>query len=443
MPNTPPDLAQRMGTPWLPWLLAATGGALLGSDVEPIFRVGGALAVLGGGALLALRARRHRETMAQLLAAIPLEDKGEAVIRELPRAWAALERENLRLRTHVESEDQIRRHILASLRTGVLLLGRDREIRLFNPAARTVLGASSNLGEGESLVSAFREPESLKSLQEAYQGNFVEWTLKRNPRTIRIRALPFPAVEGAAWVLVTLDDITHHEALETTRQKFISNASHELKTPVTGIRVAVENLVDGGYVQPEGETSLKIILRALDRMVMLLDDISELSRIETGAMRLEPKPLKVGPFVRDFLESVEPLAQARNVKVVPEVDPALEERDFKADPLRLGQLLENLVSNAVKFGPKDATVRLAVKPDADRLAWSVEDEGPGISAQDAQRIFERFFRAPATRGVPGTGLGLSIVKHLDVLMGGEVDVRSEPGKGAVFTFRLPPAEMQS
>jgi two-component system, OmpR family, phosphate regulon sensor histidine kinase PhoR len=442
MTQASPDLSHRLGTPWAPWLLAVAGGALMAADIEPVLRFLGFLAAAGGGAALYLGMRRHRRTLAQLLAVIPLAEKGDDLIRLLPRAWSALEQENLKLRTEVEAEDQIRRHILANLKTGLVLLGEDRQVRLFNPAARTILGTSSHLGEGESLVAAFREPESLRNLQEAYLGHYQDWILKRDARTLRLRALPFPApaAGGGAWVLVTLDDITYHEALENTRQKFISNASHELKTPVTGIRVAVENLVDGGLVLPEGDTSLKIILRSLDRMVMLLDDISELSRIETGALRLEPRALTVGPFVEEFLESVQPLARARGVTLVPEVQPEAADHAFRADPMRLGQLLENLVSNAVKFGPAGATVRVGVRLEGDRLVWSVQDQGPGISSQDATRIFERFFRAPATRGVPGTGLGLSIVKHLAVLMGGEVGLQSEPGRGATFTFQLPPAD---
>ena len=438
------DLSEQMVTPWLSCGLILAGGLLMAADFEAVFRVTGFLAALAGLITVGRVSARNRASMAQLLAAIPLEDKSDNVLRALPRAWAELQQENLRLATEVEAEDQIRRHILASLKTGVVLLGRDRQIRLFNPAARTILGTSSNLGEGTSLVSAFREPESLRNLNEAYAGTFMDWTLKRNGRTVRLRALPFPApaAEGGSWVLVTLDDITHHEALETTRQKFISNASHELKTPVTGIRVAVENLVDGGLVLPEGDTSLKIILRSLDRMIMLLDDISELSRIETGALRLDPRPLRVGPFMREFLESVQPLARARKTRLVPDVEPGTEGLAFQADPMRLGQLLENLVANAIKFGPPEAEVRVAVRWDGERLVWSVLDQGPGISAQDAQRIFERFFRAPATRGVPGTGLGLSIVKHLAVLMGGEVDLASEPGKGATFNFRLPPGDLK-
>ncbi len=445
MTSAPPDLSRRMVTPWLPLGLAMAGGALMAADIEPVLRTIGFLAAATGAVLLALGMRRHRDTMARLLAAIPLPEKGDELIRALPRAWQELERDNLRLRTEVEAEDQVRRHILANLRTGVVLLGMDHQIRLFNPAARSILGTSSHLGEGESLVSAFREPESLRNLQEAYGGAFMEWTLKRNPRTIRLRAVPFPApdAEGGSWVLVTLDDVTHHEALETTRQKFISNASHELKTPVAGIRVALENLVDGGMVKPEGEPGLKSIERSLERMIMLLDDISELSRIETGALRLEPRPLILGEFLEEFLESVMPVARKRNVRVVPDPEPGTEGLTFRADPMRLGQLLENLVSNAVKFGPPDSEVRVAVRRQGDVLAWSVTDQGPGIGGQDLPRIFERFFRAPATRGVPGTGLGLSIVKHLALLMGGEVEVRSEPGHGATFTFLLPSAERKT
>jgi two-component system phosphate regulon sensor histidine kinase PhoR len=444
MPNATPDLAQRMGTPWIPWCLTLAGGALMAADIEPVFRLLGATAALGGGALLALGTRKHRLTMARLLEAVPIPEKGEEFLRALPRAWAALEQENLRLRTEVAAEDQVRQHILANLKTGIVLLDEDRQVRLFNPAARTILGTSSHLELGETIVAAFREPESLRNLQEAYQGTFQDWVLKRNPRTIRLRALPLPAPTAAAgtWVLATLDDITHHEALETTRQKFISNASHELKTPVTAMRVAVENLVDGELVQPEGDTSLRIIQRSLDRMILLLDDISELSRIETGALRLEPKDLTLGHFMAEFREGVQPLAGKRKATLVLDLPEELAALPFRADPQRLGQLLENFVSNAVKFGPEASTVTVAVRREGDLLAWSITDQGPGISAQDLQRIFERFFRAPATRGVPGTGLGLSIVKHLAVLMGGELEVRSEPGQGATFTFRLPLAEMK-
>ena len=446
MPKAIPDLSQRMTTPWAAFFLTVGGGILLGRDLDAVFRVAGLLAVAGGGGLLALRAWQGRSTMAQVLAVIPVADKGDALLRKLPKAWAALEQENLRLRARAEAEDQIRRHLLTHLNAGVVLLDQHRNLRLANPAAQNQLGTSSRLAPGGPVVAAFREPECLRNIEAAYQGTTVEWVLRRNPRVLRLRAIPFQAPaqgEADAWVLVTLDDITRQEALETTRQKFISNASHELKTPVTGIRVAVENLQEGALVLPEGEPSLRIILRAVDRMAMLLEDISELSRIETGALRLVPEVLELGGFAAEALENTRPQAAAAGVRVELDLPADLAAVRFRADPFRLTQLLDNLLSNAIKFSPAGASVSFAVRRDGPWLTWAVADRGPGISATDAQRIFERFYRAPSVRGIPGTGLGLAIVKHLAVLMDGEVDLHTEPGKGSTFIFRLPAGEAES
>jgi signal transduction histidine kinase len=108
-----------------------------------------------------------------------------------------------------------------------------------------------------------------------------------------------------------------------------------------------------------------------------------------------------------------------------------------ADPLRLHQVLENLLSNALKFSPAESMVILSVRIESNTLIWEVRDQGPGISEAEQGRIFERFYRAPSTRAKPGTGLGLAIVKHLCRLMGGEVTVESKPGEGALFRVRLP------
>jgi len=118
----------------------------------------------------------------------------------------------------------------------------------------------------------------------------------------------------------------------------------------------------------------------------------------------------------------------------------LEARPFQADPLRLLQLLDNLLNNAIKFSPAGSTVTFGVREEGSWLAFSITDQGPGIAELDAQRIFERFYRAPSVRRIPGTGLGLAIVKHLAVLMMGEVDLKTEPGSGSTFIFRLPAAE---
>jgi two-component system phosphate regulon sensor histidine kinase PhoR len=170
---------------------------------------------------------------------------------------------------------------------------------------------------------------------------------------------------------------------------------------------------------------------------MLLDDISELSRIETGALQLKPTDLRLDDFLSDLLDNLKGQTAAREVRIRYLLPTELEGRIFQADPLRLTQLLENLLSNAIKFSPAGGTVTFDVRTDGPWLVWTVADQGPGISTTDAQRVFERFYRAPSVRAIPGTGLGLAIVKHLALLMGGEVELQSELGKGASFTFRLP------
>lgn len=440
----PTDLTRSLPRPWPSFLLAVGGSLLLGASREPVLRLLGALLVLAGAIGVFLRTQRTRELVERLLAAIPIEQKDERVFRELPRAWARLEGENRSLRRERDQEDRLRQGILTHLREGLMVLTPDRRLRLFNPAAVRLLGSSSRLRAGCDWTEVFREPDCLQALEEAYTGQPREWVLRREPRVLRIVALPFPLNPGPdpqlgpAGLLLTLDDITRQEALETTRQKFISNASHELKTPTTAIQIAAEDLLDGGFVQPGGEASLRIILRAIERMTLLLEDISELSRIETGALELNPQRVDPAGFAERLVEDHRPRAEARRIELELSLPPELP--PLVADPQRLGQLLDNLISNAIKFSPEGGRVRITLDREPGWVSWSVRDEGPGIALAEQSRVFERFYRSPATRGVPGTGLGLAIAKHLARLMGGELSLKSEPGKGATFTFRLPGAD---
>ena len=154
MPKAQPDLSQRITTSWAAFLLAVGGGALLGRDLEGEFRIVGIILAVFGAILLAVRTWQNRTLMAQVLAVIPVADKGDSLLRKLPKAWAALEEENLLLRNQAEAEDQIRRQILTHLSAGMLLLDQDRHLRLFNPSAQLLLGSSSSLGLGDPVVVA-------------------------------------------------------------------------------------------------------------------------------------------------------------------------------------------------------------------------------------------------------------------------------------------------
>lgn len=356
-------------------------------------------------------------------------------IEDLPGAWTALERENLDLKERAAREDRLLPGIMARLEEGVLLFGPDGALEQYNPAAQRHLGLGAPLVKGMAMGEVFRDPDSVQAIQKAYLGRGVEWRLPRGGRTLRVRAIPFAPLGAVSGVLLTLDDITSQEALETTRQKFISNVSHELKTPVTAIRIAAENLQDEDLSE-SARMSAQSLLRSVDRLTLLLGDLSELSRIESGALHLVPERLHLERFLDTLVGDLRDQHAAKDVRLEREVA-APPDTWIQADPLRLNQVLENLVSNAMKFSPPGGTVVLSVEVTAQGQTWAVHDQGPGIPEAEQGRIFERFYRAQAAKAKPGTGLGLAIVKHLCRLMGGEVTVESRPGQGTTFRVMLP------
>jgi len=441
MPRTQHELSRALPSPWLAFLPGVLGTWMLAKATDPTYLFMGGVLLVGAGIWLLWGQWTSRSLIKRLLSVIPVEKKDESLFREAPKVWEALERENRELRLLNLREDQLRRNILANLKAGVMVLDSNREVRLFNRSAQSLLGSSSLITLGSPLVGVFREPLCLSNLAKAFAGEGAEWDLKRNPKILRVRAFPIDLDPGESYgVLVTLDDITRQEALETTRQKFISNASHELKTPATSIRIAAENLLEGDLVVPEGDTSLRIIIRSVERMTMLLNDISELSQIETGATALDPAPILLGGFLEGVLEDAASRAQTRQIRLSSHLEEGLEEATLVTDPHRLQQLLDNLLSNAIKFSPDQAEVKLMVSRDEEWISLAVVDQGPGIPESEQSRIFERFYRSPLTRGVPGTGLGLAIVKHLASLMGGEISLQSSLGCGATFTLKLPLTE---
>lgn len=436
--NTPP-----VSPSWKVMAVTLAGLALAAGGTRMSTRGLGTLAALGGIVALFHQHRKERRRLEETLSILPFRGDAAARLQELPRAYARMEQRIGELTQQLNREDNVRWNLLANLRAGVLLFRRDGRLRLFNPSARQLLGSSSHVAVGTTLAEVFREPESLRCLDQAAQGEGPEWLIRRQGRILQTRAVAIrdgqngvsdPEEDG---LLVTLHDITRQEALETTRQKFISNASHELKTPTTSIRVAAENLMEGGSMGPDGEVNLRIILRSVDRMTLLLNDISELSRIETGALNLQPAPLCAAEFAEELLEDCSTQAREQGVTLHLACPDNLRKLTIEADAHRLHQLMENLVNNAIKFSPSGARVLLTLRREGDFLAWAVQDQGTGIGALDLQRIFERFYRAPSARAVPGTGLGLAIVKHLALLMGGEVKVESVPGEGSTFTFHFP------
>ncbi len=242
---------------------------------------------------------------------------------------------------------------------------------------------------------------------------------------------------GVIYAIGVFYDVTQVERLEKIRQEFLSNISHELRTPLTSILAFVETLEDGAIDDRENNRRfLSTIRRNAERMNGLISDILELSLIESGNVSIETKPVRVRFLVDEVFLSLSSKAAEREIALINEVS---EEAKAVADPVRLEQMLTNLIDNAIKFNRPSGNVAVSAVESGDKTSITVTDTGEGIFPEHLTRVFERFYRVDRgrTREVGGTGLGLAIVKHLSRLHGGEVSVESVPGRGTAFTIELP------
>ncbi len=227
------------------------------------------------------------------------------------------------------------------------------------------------------------------------------------------------------------------ETLETSRRELVANVSHELKTPITAIRAHLENLLDG-VEQPNAET-LQVMLAQSERLGRLVEQLLELSKLESGEIPLRREEVSLAPVVRQVLSEIDVASADRAIELsshVPDDLPAIE-----ADRERVHQVLFNLVDNAMRFTPDGGAVRVEAHRENGSVSISVRDSGVGIPNDALPRLFERFYRVDASRsrGDGGTGIGLAIARSVVEAHGGTISAESELGHGSVFTFDLPVA----
>ncbi|HET6670632.1 MAG TPA: ATP-binding protein [Pyrinomonadaceae bacterium] len=336
---------------------------------------------------------------------------------------------------------------LGGMREGLLVVDSDLCVVASNPAAYRLFNFASGKLDSRRLTELTRNPAIYSAFLEALQGNELSGvkveTHDPDRRIFDLRVVPLGVAgrKNSAGAIGVFFDITQLEKLERVRQEFLSNVSHELRTPLTAILAFVETLEAGALDDPENsQRFLAIIRKNAARMQSLIDDILELSAIESGTTGIQAQTVELLPLANDVITSLAGQATTRNVTVRNQVSAGT--RVF-ADPKRLEQMLTNLVENAIKFNHEGGEVIIECE-DGIRSRIRVRDTGVGIPAQHLERLFERFYRVDRARSreLGGTGLGLAIVKHLARAHGGEVRVRSEVGEGSVFEIDLPsqPAE---
>ena len=424
-------------------------GARPGLPLASLLALVAALATASMGARLVSRAAADLTRVAHGIASGNLEVRPqatrEAELGELGRALDRVARELATTLTELTVERDRLRGVLTGMEEGVLLLDERGHIALINTALREMLLLGAD-AVGKTQLEAIRHAD-LKELidhardgGEAVTGEIELGGLK--PRRLLVRAARLPGNEAQTFAVFV--DVTDVRKLESMRRDFVANVSHELRTPVTAIRSAAETLQDAPPRDPEIHAQfIGIVARNAERLHDLVEDLLDLSRIESQKLKLVPEPLEARAMFDQVTSLFRERADRKHVALVHETAPGLSR--VIADRRALEHVLTNLVDNAVKYCAEHTSVVLRGEEDGGALRLSVADEGPGIDERHLPRLFERFYRVDAgrSRELGGTGLGLSIVKHLTEAMGGTVSVSSKPGSGTTFTVTLQKAERRA
>lgn len=334
--------------------------------------------------------------------------------------------------------------ILDGMQEGVLLLDKEGRVALMNPALREMLLLRADV-IGEPLLEVVRNAE-LKELldrarttQTTCSGEVELGGLK--PRRLLVRGTSF--TQHAGGLVAVFFDVTDIRRLESLRRDFVANVSHELRTPVTALLSAAETLDMALEKDPVGARRfLGIIVRNASRLQGLIEDLLDLSRIESRELKLRPERFPFEPFASHLVGLFRDRADKKRISIGLMCPRSVE---VECDRRALEQVITNLVDNAVKYCAEGCTVSVIAERTEGGAQIRVADDGPGIEEQHIGRLFERFYRVDAgrSRAMGGTGLGLSICKHLVEAMGGSIDVTSTVGKGTTFEVRIPDAGNRS
>lgn len=333
--------------------------------------------------------------------------------------------------TALQTDRTLLAAVVGSLEEGVIAVDSSSRVVQVNDAARRLLDLNTALPFSIDMLP--REPMLRDALSDALDGarsGPVEIAL--NGRTLLITACPLDHGGG----VLALFDMTATRRLETVRRDFVANVSHELRTPLTVIAGFSETLGEEGIPPAQRRQFSEMILSNTTRMQRIVDDLLDLSRIESGGWVPNPVTLDVGAVVDDAMTRLRPSAESKGIALEARIDPAA--RQMFADRTALSQILSNLLENAIRYTAR-GSVTVLTSPASGGVNLSVVDTGSGIGPDHLPRIFERFYRADSGRArqTGGTGLGLAIVRHLVEAHQGTIEARSTEGVGTTIQMFFP------
>ena len=350
-------------------------------------------------------------------------------VDELQRKSKQLEENSERLAT-----------VLGGMIEGVIALDGSENILFANKAARSLLDFRSGNAVGRRVWDVVKHDEIRDVVRSALAGTQQQSAvieLSRPAAVVNLLATRLPG-RPCPGVVIVLHDITELRRLENLRREFVSNVSHELKTPLTSIQAFTETLLSGAIDDPDhNRRFVKRIEEQSDRLYALILDLLRLARIESGQDVFEVTSLRADEIIDDCVEEHSAIADSKGVALLRERPQ--HDVHIRADAEGVRTILDNLVDNAIKYTPSGGRITVRWTSEGPSAVIQVEDTGVGIEEDQQNRIFERFYRVDKARSreLGGTGLGLSIVKHLVQVFEGSVSVESELGRGSTFTIRIP------
>lgn len=352
----------------------------------------------------------------------------------------------------LEGEARDMSRILRALGEGVLAVDRAGIVVHANPAAITMLGMDANGGLGSHMFIAVPHPVACELIEDVMRGEsriIRELTIDYPDGEVMLVLAGKPLRKAGADVgdepegaMVVVRDVTDLRRLERARQDFFGNVSHELKTPVTAIRGAIETILDDEAMEPEVRRRfLDSARRHAARLGTLVTDLLALARLEGGPRNLQRGDVELVGIATEVLSAAEAAAETRSIELALEVNGPIGEAGIivDGDEEAIRQAVSNLVDNAIAYSPDSDVVRVVLTTADDEVRIDVIDRGAGIPGDSLERIFERFYRVDEARSRArgGTGIGLSIVKHVAQAHGGTAMAASELGQGSTFTIHLP------
>jgi len=332
--------------------------------------------------------------------------------------------------------------ILHYMSEGVIGVDRSQRILIINPGAESILHLPASSAKGKTLLEVTHETEAERLMTQAletsrYQTGEIELTYPE-PKVLRASAMGLPENVGELCGILVFYDITPLRKLENIRREFVANVSHELRTPLTSISGFIETLLGGALKDTaRSESFLKMMQEDTQRLTRLIQDLLNLSRIESREIPLNLEPLDLKREIEKTMEGLQPHLEEKKIKMEMIFPDALPK--VLADADKFKQVLLNLLDNAIKFNKPQGQIKIQGISIGRFVEISIRDTGIGIPPEATDRIFERFYRVDKSRTSDsgGTGLGLSIVKHIVEAHGGKVRCDSIFGKGSTFFFTLP------